>query len=1432
MSSATGTYRWVATYGGDANNTTVSSGCQDEPVTIANSTPTVVTTPSAGGAVGTTISDTATVSGGFHPTGTVTFRLFAPGDTTCTGNPLFTSTATLSGGSAGSGSFMTATVGTHHWVATYNGDANNASTSTGCTDEPVIIGRATPTIVTTPSPGGVVGGFVFDTATVSGGFNPSGSVTFTLFGPGDTTCTGTPVFTTTGTLTGGAAGSGPFTTTHPGAYRWIASYGGDAKNVPVSSGCTDEPVTVALATPEIVTTPSAGGPAGTAISDTATVSGGFHPTGTVTFRLFPPSDTTCAGNPVFTSTNPLSAGSATSDSFSVHAVGILRWVAIYSGDSNNTTVSSGCQDEPVSESQATPTIATFPSAGGPVGSEIFDDATVSGGDNPTGTITFKLFGPGDATCSGTPVFVSTVSLVTRSTGSAAFTTTAVGTFHWVATYNGDADNASVASGCTEEPVTVGRASSAVITTVPSAGGVVGTAISDLATVSGGHSPTGSVTFELFPPTDLTCAGTAVFTSTNPLSGASAVSSSFTTDAVGTWNWVATYNGDVNNTATSTKCTEEQVDTSQATPTIATLQSTGGVVGTAISDTATVSGGFSPTGSVTFELFAPGDTTCTGTPVFVATNPLSGGSAGSGSFVSSATGTYRWVATYGGDANNTTVSSGCQDEPVTIANSTPTVVTTPSAGGAVGTTISDTATVSGGFHPTGTVTFRLFAPGDTTCTGNPLFTSTATLSGGSAGSGSFMTATVGTHHWVATYNGDANNASTSTGCTDEPVIIGRATPTIVTTPSPGGVVGTGISDTARVSGGVGPTGSVTFVLFAPGDTTCTGTPVFTSTNPLSAGKATSDTFTTDTVGTFRWVATYNGDANNNTVSSGCQDEPVSDTQAAPKIETFPSAGGVVGTDIFDTATVTGGHNPTGTVTFKLFAPGDTTCTGTPVFLQTVPLVARSIGSGSFTTTIAGTHRWIATYNGDANNASVASGCMDEEVVIGQATSAVITTVPSAGGVVGTSLSDTATVSGGFSPTGNVTFNLYAPGDTTCAGPAVFSSTNLLSGRMATSGSFATNVVGTWNWIATYNGDTNNAATSTKCTEEQVDTTQATLTIATTPSAGGVVGTSISDRATLSGGVGPTGTVTFELFAPGDTTCTGTPVFIATSPLSGGSAASGSFTTTAAGTHRWVAVYSGDANNSSVGSGCEDEPVTLTQATPAIDTKPAPGGGVGTSISDTATVSGGFNPSGTVTFKLFGPGDTTCTGTPVFTSTHTLGSLTVASGSFTTTQVGAYRWVATYNGDANNEPISSGCSDEMVDISNASPTMVTTPSAGGPVGTAISDHARVNAGMDPTGTVSFALYGPGDTDCTTDLVAGSRAFKDIPLTASTAVSPGFTATTPGTYQWVVTYSGDSRNNPAAAKCNDPTEQVVITAATATVPGLPNTGYGGGTRERRHR
>ena len=599
---------------------------------------------------------------------------------------------------------------------------------------------------------------------------------------------------------------------------------------------------------------------------------------------------------------------------------------------------------------------------------------------------------------------------------------------------------------------------------------------------------------------------------------------------------------------------------QAVPTIVTAATpTGGPIGTSISDTATVSGGHTPSGTVTFHLYAPGDTTCT-TAVFTSSDrPLSAGSATSGAFSSAVVGTYEWTATYGGDTNNTSVSSVCGAEPVAIAQAVPTIVTaaTPT-GGPIGTSISDTATVSGGHTPSGTVTFHLYAPGDTTCTTAVFTSSDRPLSAGSATSGAFSSAVVGTYEWTATYGGDTNNTSVSSVCGAEPVAIAQAVPTIVTAATPtGGPIGTSISDTATVSGGHTPSGTVTFHLYAPGDTTCT-TAVFTSSDrPLSAGSATSGAFSSAVVGTYEWTATYGGDTNNTSVSSVCGAEPVAIAQAVPTIVTAATpTGGPIGTSISDTATVSGGHTPSGTVTFHLYAPGDTTCT-TAVFTSSDrPLSAGSATSGAFSSAVVGTYEWTATYGGDTNNTSVSSVCGAEPVAIAQAVPTIVTAATPTGGPIGTSISDTATVSGGHTPSGTVTFHLYAPGDTTCTTAVFTSSDRPLSAGSATSGAFSSAVVGTYEWTATYGGDTNNTSVSSVCGAEPVAIAQAVPTIVTaaTPT-GGPIGTSISDTATVSGGHTPSGTVTFHLYAPGDTTCT-TAVFTSSDrPLSAGSATSG-------------------------------------------------------------------------------------------------------------------------------------------------------------------------------------------------------------------------------------------------------------------------------------
>jgi hypothetical protein len=101
-----------------------------------------------------------------------------------------------------------------------------------------------PTIATTPSGSVPAGGTVSDSATLTGGASPSGIVTFKLFSPGDTTCSGTPFATKTGTLSGGTASSGPVTVGAAGTYNWVAAYSGDGNNSPVSSPCGSERVVV------------------------------------------------------------------------------------------------------------------------------------------------------------------------------------------------------------------------------------------------------------------------------------------------------------------------------------------------------------------------------------------------------------------------------------------------------------------------------------------------------------------------------------------------------------------------------------------------------------------------------------------------------------------------------------------------------------------------------------------------------------------------------------------------------------------------------------------------------------------------------------------------------------------------------------------------------------------------------------------------------------------------------------------------------------------------------------------------------------------------------------------------------------------------------------------------------------------------------------
>ncbi len=1101
----------------------------------------------------------------------------------------------------------------------------------------------------------------------------------------------------------------------------------------------------------------------------------------------------------------LVGGSATSPGYITTATGTDYWVATYSGDSNNSAVSSGTASEPVVISAATPTISTTQQpASATVGTSIADKATVSGGDNPTGTVTFTLYNNSGGT--GTPLFTSSaVTLVGGSATSPGYTTTATGTDYWVATYSGDANNSAVSSGTAAEPVVISAATPTIATTQQPASASVGTSIADKATVSGGDNPTGTVTFTLYNNSGGT--GTPLFTSSAvTLVGGVATSPGYTTTATGTDYWVATYSGDANNSAVSSGTASEPVVISAATPTIATTQQPASAsVGTSIADKATVSGGDNPTGTVTFTLY--NNSGGTGTPLFTSSAvTLVGGSATSPGYTTTATGTDYWVASYSGDANNSAVSSGTALEPVTITTTSPTITTSQQpATATVGSSIADTATVSGGNNPTGTVTFTLY--NNSTGTGTPLFTDTETLSGGTATSSGYTATATGTDYWVATYNGDGNNASVSSGTALEPVTISAATPTISTTQQPASaIVGTSIADKATLTGGDSPTGTVTFTLY--NNSGGTGTPLFTSSAvTLVGGVATSPGYTTTATGTDYWVASYSGDANNSTVSSGTASEPVVISAATPTITTTQQpASATVGTSIADKATVSGGDNPTGTVTFTLY--NNSGGTGTPLFTSSaVTLVGGVATSPGYTTTATGTDYWVASYSGDANNSAVSSGTASEPVVISAATPTISTTQQPASATVGTSIADKATVSGGDNPTGTVTFTLYNNSGGTGT-PLFTSSAVTLVGGSATSPGYTTTATGTDYWVASYSGDANNSAVSSGTASEPVVISAATPTISTTQQpASASVGTSIADKATVSGGDNPTGTVTFTLY--NNSGGTGTPLFTSSAvTLVGGSATSPGYTTTATGTDYWVASYSGDANNSAVSSGTASEPVVISAATPTIATTQQPASAtVGTSIADKATVSGGDNPTGTVTFTLYN--NSGGTGTPLFTSSAvTLVGGSATSPGYTTTATGTDYWVASYSGDANNSAVSSGTAAEPVVISAATPTISTTQQpASASVGDSIADKATLSGGDNPTGTVTFTLYNnSGGTG--TPLFTSSA----VALVGGVATSPGYTTTATGTDYWVASYSGDANNS--AVSSGTASEPVVISAATPTI------------------
>jgi hypothetical protein len=232
----------------------------------AATTPTLYTNASPTTNAGLQVFDHVNLGNSTTPTGTISFRLYPPGDTTCQ-SPVFTSAVPVSGtGSDDSPRFTTPGAGTYQWIASYSGDAANnpVATQCGAASQSVIVNKVYVAAKTTAA---FSAGALHATAVLSGGFAPvTGTLTFTVTGPNDQYCSGTPVHTSTVSVTGaGTYDSGPFTPTAPGTYTYRIRYSGDPNNYGVGpSACLDQSASVTVASGQMAqtaafTNPTTGG---------------------------------------------------------------------------------------------------------------------------------------------------------------------------------------------------------------------------------------------------------------------------------------------------------------------------------------------------------------------------------------------------------------------------------------------------------------------------------------------------------------------------------------------------------------------------------------------------------------------------------------------------------------------------------------------------------------------------------------------------------------------------------------------------------------------------------------------------------------------------------------------------------------------------------------------------------------------------------------------------------------------------------------------------------------------------------------------------------------------------------------------------------------------------------------------------------------------
>ena len=354
------------------------------------------------------------------------------------------------------------------------------------------------------------------------------------------------------------------------------------------------------------------------------------------------------------------------------------------------------------------------------------------------------------------------------------------------------------------------------------------------------------------------------------------------------------------------------------------------------------------------------------------------------------------------------------------------------------TVTLTAIVSG-TSPTGTVTFK---DGSTTL-------GTSTLSGTTIAVFTTSFGGPGTKSLKATYNGDAGNTA-STSATVSLVVNTKAntTTTLLATANPA-TVNQSVTLSATVLGN-NPGGTVTF----KNGTTTLGT------GTLVGGVADLATTFTST-GTKSLTASYGGNSSNNTSTSATLSLSVNAALSATTTSLSSSVNpSTVGQSTTLSATVAPA-TASGTVTFK-----DGTATlGTGTLASGVATVTTSFTS-------AGNHTLTASYAGNTSFAASTSAAGTQGVnKASPGTTLAATPNPA---IQDAPLVLTATVSGGASPGGSVSFQ---------DGATVLGSASLAAGQATLNTSLSS--TGAHSLSASYAGDSNHNTSTSSALSVQVN-----------------------------------------------------------------------------------------------------------------------------------------------------------------------------------------------------------------------------------------------------------------------------------------------------------------------------------------------------------